>query len=117
MTAVHTRRRRCVPPVSTSWWCSATPGSTRPWRSAGPCAGWWTSSSAGTPTTCSTGGDPGQGTPIAQAGWNAEHLGRITLEVDEDGVRVVDLRVEAVPESAPADPVVLAELRRPATAT
>ena len=57
-----------------------------------------------------TEGDLGQGTPIAQAGWNAEHLGRITLEVDEDGVRVVDMRLEAVPESAPGDPVVLAEL-------
>jgi 2',3'-cyclic-nucleotide 2'-phosphodiesterase (5'-nucleotidase family) len=57
-----------------------------------------------------TGGDRGQGVPIAQAGWNAEHLGRITLEVDDDGVRVVDLTLEAVPESAPADPAVLAEL-------
>ena len=57
-----------------------------------------------------TEGDRDQGLPIAQAGWNAEHLGRITLEVDEDGVRVVDMRLEAVPESAPGDPVVLAEL-------
>ena len=43
-----------------------------------------------------TEGDRDQGLPIAQAGWNAEHLGRITLEVDEDGVRVVDMRLEAV---------------------
>jgi 2',3'-cyclic-nucleotide 2'-phosphodiesterase (5'-nucleotidase family) len=55
-------------------------------------------------------GDRDQGLPIAQAGWNAEHLGRVTLEVDEDGARVVDMTVEAVPADAPADPTVLDEL-------
>jgi 2',3'-cyclic-nucleotide 2'-phosphodiesterase (5'-nucleotidase family) len=57
-----------------------------------------------------TEGDRSQGVPIAQAGWKAEHLGRIVLEVDEGGVRVVDMTLEAVPESAPPDPVVVAEL-------
>ena len=55
-------------------------------------------------------GDRAQGLPIAQAGWNGEHLGRVRLEVDDDGVRVVDLGVEPVPEDAPRDPAVLDEL-------
>lgn len=60
------------------------------------------------------GGDLEQGVPIAQAGCHGEHLGRILLDVDPagDGVRVVDVRVEPVPEAAPADPVVLAETAR-----
>jgi len=55
-------------------------------------------------------GDRDQGVPIAQAGWRAEHLGRVLLEVDADGARVVDMHVEPVPASAPGDPAVLAEL-------
>jgi 2',3'-cyclic-nucleotide 2'-phosphodiesterase (5'-nucleotidase family) len=54
-------------------------------------------------------GDRTQGLPIAQAGWNGEHLGRVRIEVDEDGVCVVDLRLEAVGPDAPQDPAVLAE--------
>lgn len=54
-------------------------------------------------------GDRTQGLPIAQAGWNGEHLGRVRIEVDEDGVRVVDMRLEAVGPDAPQDPAVLAE--------
>lgn len=57
-----------------------------------------------------TEGDRGQGVPIAQAGWKAQHLGRVRLEVDRDGVRVVDMTLEAVGETAPADPAVLAEV-------
>ena len=56
------------------------------------------------------GGDLDHGVPIAQAGCFAEQLGRVLLEVDADGVRVVDLSVEAVPEDAATDPAVLAEL-------
>ena len=55
-------------------------------------------------------GDRAQGLPIAQAGWNGEHLGRVRLEVDDDGVRVVALGVEPVPADAPRDPAVLEEL-------
>ncbi len=54
-------------------------------------------------------GDRTEGLPIAQAGWRGEHLGRIRIEVGDDGVRVVDLTVEEVGEDAPADPVVVAE--------
>lgn len=57
-----------------------------------------------------TEGDRGQGIPIAQAGWNAEHLGRIRLEVDDAGVRVADMTLEAIDATATADPVVLAEI-------
>ncbi len=60
-----------------------------------------------------TEGDRSQGVPIAQAGCHGEHLGRILLEVAPDGrVEVVDMRLEPVPESAPGDPAVLAELAR-----
>lgn len=55
-------------------------------------------------------GDRKEGLPIAQAGWRGEHLGRILIEVDEDGTRVVDLTVEEVGEDAVRDPAVLAEL-------
>ncbi len=55
-------------------------------------------------------GDRSQGVPIAQAGCHAEHLGRILVEVEPDGVRVVEMSLEAVPETAPADPAVLTEL-------
>lgn len=57
-----------------------------------------------------TEGDRNQGVPIAQAGCYAEHLGRVVLEVDDDGVRVTDMRLEPVAASDPADPTVLAEL-------
>ena len=57
-----------------------------------------------------TEGERDQGVPIAQAGCYAEHLGRVLLEVDADGVRVVDMTVEPVDEDAPADPHVLAAL-------
>ena len=55
-------------------------------------------------------GDRREGLPIAQAGWNGEHLGRIMIEVDEAGARVVDLTVEDVAEDAPRDPAVVEEL-------
>jgi 2',3'-cyclic-nucleotide 2'-phosphodiesterase (5'-nucleotidase family) len=55
-------------------------------------------------------GDRSEGVPIAQAGCHAEHLGRILVHVGEEGARVLDMRVEAVPASAPADPAVLREL-------
>ena len=54
-------------------------------------------------------GDRTQGLPIAQAGWNGEHLGRVRLEVDQDGVRVVTMGVEPVAEDARQDPAVLDE--------
>jgi 2',3'-cyclic-nucleotide 2'-phosphodiesterase (5'-nucleotidase family) len=57
-----------------------------------------------------TGGDEDHGIPIAQAGSYAEHLGRVVLQVDETGARVVGMTVEAVPVTAPADPQVLEEL-------
>jgi len=59
-----------------------------------------------------TEGDRSQGLPIAQAGWQAEHLGRILLEVSRDGVEVVDMRVERVDEDGAEDPAVLEELAR-----
>ncbi len=55
-------------------------------------------------------GDRDEGVPIAQAGCHGEHLGRVRLEVDAQGVRVVEMAVEAVSETAPADPGVLEEL-------
>ncbi|CAN5651679.1 bifunctional UDP-sugar hydrolase/5'-nucleotidase [soil metagenome] len=55
-------------------------------------------------------GDRKEGLPIAQAGWRGEHLGRVQIEVDEDGVRVVEMTVEEIGEDAPGDPAVLAEL-------
>ena len=55
-------------------------------------------------------GDRAEGLPIAQAGWNGEHLGRIMIEIDEDGARVVDMSVEEVPVDAAGDPAVLDEL-------
>ena len=57
-----------------------------------------------------TDGDRSQGIPIVQAGAFTEHLGRVLLEVDEKGVRVVDMRLERVDEADAADPAVLAEL-------
>jgi 2',3'-cyclic-nucleotide 2'-phosphodiesterase (5'-nucleotidase family) len=56
------------------------------------------------------GGDLDQGVPIAQAGWQGEHLGRVVLEVGEDGVRVVDMTLEAVAADAAADPRVVEEI-------
>lgn len=56
------------------------------------------------------GGAPESGIPIVQAGCYAEHLGRVRLEIDADGVRVVDMRVEPVGEDVSPDPVVLDEL-------
>jgi 2',3'-cyclic-nucleotide 2'-phosphodiesterase (5'-nucleotidase family) len=55
-------------------------------------------------------GDRTEGLPIAQAGCHAEHLGRVLLEVSSDGVRVASMSLERVPEEAPGDPAVLAEL-------
>ena len=54
-----------------------------------------------------TDGERDQGVPIAQAGCYGQYLGRIVLEVDDAGARVVDLSLEAVAEDAPADPAVL----------
>jgi 2',3'-cyclic-nucleotide 2'-phosphodiesterase (5'-nucleotidase family) len=55
-------------------------------------------------------GDLTEGLPIAQAGWRGEHLGRVQVEVDEHGARVVGMSVERVPDDAAGDPAVLAEL-------
>ena len=55
-------------------------------------------------------GDRDQGIPIAQAGWQGEHLGHILIEVDDDGVRVVEMVLEPVAADAPADPAVTDEL-------
>lgn len=55
-------------------------------------------------------GDDGHGIPIVQAGCFAQHLGRVLLEVDGTGVRVLSMSVEAVTEAAPADPAVLGAL-------
>jgi 2',3'-cyclic-nucleotide 2'-phosphodiesterase (5'-nucleotidase family) len=57
-----------------------------------------------------TDGDHEHGVPIVQAGCYAEHLGRVLLEVDESGVRVVSTTVEVVPDTAPSDGRVLDEL-------
>jgi 2',3'-cyclic-nucleotide 2'-phosphodiesterase (5'-nucleotidase family) len=54
-----------------------------------------------------TDGERDQGVPIAQAGSFGRYLGRILLEVDEAGARVVDMALEAVAEDAQADPAVL----------
>jgi 2',3'-cyclic-nucleotide 2'-phosphodiesterase (5'-nucleotidase family) len=48
--------------------------------------------------------------PIVQAGSFAEHLGRVRLSVQAGRVSVVEATVEPVPEDAPRDPAVLAEL-------
>lgn len=56
-----------------------------------------------------TEGDRSHGIPIAQAGCYAEHLGRVLLEVDDTGTRVVDMTVERVPDDTPQDPAVVAE--------
>jgi 2',3'-cyclic-nucleotide 2'-phosphodiesterase (5'-nucleotidase family) len=55
-------------------------------------------------------GDRDQGIPIAQAGWQGEHLGHVVLEVGDDGVRVVDIALEPVAADAPADPAVTDEI-------
>lgn len=57
-----------------------------------------------------TEGERAHGIPIAQAGCHAEYLGRVTLEVDDDGARVVSTTLEPVAEDAPEDPAVAAEL-------
>jgi 2',3'-cyclic-nucleotide 2'-phosphodiesterase (5'-nucleotidase family) len=52
-------------------------------------------------------GDLDHGVPIVQAGCYGERLGRITLEADGDGVRVVDVRHEIVAPEWPSDPKVV----------
>ncbi|MFC6706724.1 bifunctional metallophosphatase/5'-nucleotidase [Flexivirga alba] len=47
------------------------------------------------------------GLPIAQAGNYAEHLGRILLDISEDGVAVRSMTLEPVAEDGPADRRVL----------
>jgi len=59
-----------------------------------------------------TEGERDQGLPIAQAGWQAEHLGRILLDVSRGGVEVVDMRLERVEDDDAEDPLVLEELAR-----
>ena len=53
-----------------------------------------------------TEGERDQGVPIVQAGSHGRHLGRVLLEVDEAGVRVVDMALEPVADDDPADPAV-----------
>ena len=53
-----------------------------------------------------TEGERDQGVPIAQAGSHGQYLGRVLLEVDEAGVRVVEMTLEPVAEDAAADPAV-----------
>ncbi len=55
-------------------------------------------------------GDLTQGVPIVQAGCFGERLGRVTLDITADGVRVGDVRHEVAAEDWPADPAVLVEL-------
>jgi len=55
-------------------------------------------------------GDLSQGVPIVQAGCYGERLGRVTLDLSAEGVRVVDIRHEVASEDWPGDPAVLAEL-------
>jgi 2',3'-cyclic-nucleotide 2'-phosphodiesterase (5'-nucleotidase family) len=55
-------------------------------------------------------GERDQGVPIAQAGWQGEHLGRVVIDVDDDGVRVVEMVLETVAADAPADQRVVAEI-------
>ena len=54
-----------------------------------------------------TDGERDQGVPIVQAGSFAEHLGRVVLEVDGSGVRVVDMTLERVGAETSPDPAVL----------
>lgn len=55
-------------------------------------------------------GDHEHGIPIVQAGCYATDLGRVLLEVDALGVRVISTTLESVPSTAPSDRRVLAEL-------
>ena len=55
-------------------------------------------------------GDVDHGVPIAQAGWNGDWLGRITIQLDRDGVRVASMSLEAVSGEAPADQLVIEAL-------
>ena len=51
-------------------------------------------------------GERVDGVTIVQAGEFAEHLGRVELEVDGDGARVVDVQVEPVALATPQHPAV-----------
>lgn len=62
-----------------------------------------------------TEGERDQGVPIAQAGSHGQYLGRVLLEVDTTGARVVEMTLEQIADEAPADPAVteaLAEAER-----
>ncbi len=62
-----------------------------------------------------TEGERDQGVPIAQAGSHGQYLGRVLLEVDTTGARVVEMTLEQMADDAPADPAVteaLAEAER-----
>jgi len=50
------------------------------------------------------------GLPTVHAGCYAQYLGRVLLEVGADGVTVTSMLLEEVPDDAPGDPAVLAEL-------
>ncbi|HYJ67035.1 MAG TPA: 5'-nucleotidase C-terminal domain-containing protein [Nocardioidaceae bacterium] len=52
-------------------------------------------------------GDLDHGIPIVQAGCYGERLGRVRLDVDADGVQVVDVRHEVMAPHWPSDPKVL----------
>lgn len=55
-------------------------------------------------------GDLTHGVPIVQAACHGERLGRVTLEIGDEGVRVSDVRLEVATPDWPADPAVLDEL-------
>lgn len=55
-------------------------------------------------------GDFDHGIPIVQAGCYGERLGRVTLEISDGGVEVVDVRHEVAADDWPADSAVLDEL-------
>lgn len=55
-------------------------------------------------------GDLSHGVPIVQAGCYGERLGRVTLDISDGGVEVVDVCHEVAADDWPADPAVLDEL-------
>lgn len=55
-------------------------------------------------------GELSEGIPILQAGCYGERLGRVILEISDEGVRLADVRHEVATEDWPADPAVMGEL-------
>ena len=55
-------------------------------------------------------GELSEGIPIVQAGCYGERLGRVVLEISDEGVRVADVRHEVATQDWPADSAVMGEL-------